>query len=269
MNRPLAAASLALAFSSGCLAYNDSCQPLVEDPEAVIGYLGEDIRLDKSSVRHDNNAIGQLAADALLHAEDESSAPAVLGVINGGGLRAEGLCVSHAVAPKGPMAQGLLYEILLFQNPVATVDLSEQQLVAMMEHSVENLLPAGQPVVAVPGYLLHVSEGTTVQVDCERPKGQRIVSMKVGNTQVQIPARSGNTVRYRVAMTTYLLDGGDGYGGIFGDAGTDATRNPVRARKLGGTDTGITAGYMKARYPDEANALRTEQRIIFENCASP
>ena len=60
MNRPLLTALLAAVLSPGlgCLAYNDPCQPLVPDPDSVLGYLGEDVYLDKPYARHDNNALG-------------------------------------------------------------------------------------------------------------------------------------------------------------------------------------------------------------------
>jgi hypothetical protein len=62
----LLAAALAPAF--GCVAYNDPCQPLVDNPDAIVGFLGEDVLIDRPYARHDNNALGQLAADALRHA---------------------------------------------------------------------------------------------------------------------------------------------------------------------------------------------------------
>jgi 2',3'-cyclic-nucleotide 2'-phosphodiesterase (5'-nucleotidase family) len=260
---------VALAPGLGCLEYNDPCQPLVDDPDAVIGYLAHDVLLDRPYTRHDNNGIGQLAADAFRHAEDGSSAPAELGVVNGGALRAEGLCVTRTVAPKGPLKNGLLHEILLFENAVVTVDLTEQQLVAMLEHAVGGLFVEGQPIVSPSGAFLHVSEGTTVQVDCSRARGQRLVGLTVNDRAVPLPPRSDPSVRYRVAMPNFLLNGGDGYGPIFGEAGKDPARNPVTARKLRGTDANLAEGYMREHYPSEAQPLRETQRIVFQNCALP
>ncbi|HEY0094775.1 MAG TPA: 5'-nucleotidase C-terminal domain-containing protein, partial [Archangium sp.] len=149
MSRTLTAALLAVALAPGlgCLQYNDPCQPLVDDPESTVGYLAEDVFLDRPYARHDNNALGQLAADAFRHAEDGSKAPAELGVINGGSLRAEGLCVTRTVIPRGPLKNGLLHEVLLFENAVVTVNLTEQQLVAMFEHAAAGLYPEGQPIL--------------------------------------------------------------------------------------------------------------------------
>jgi 2',3'-cyclic-nucleotide 2'-phosphodiesterase (5'-nucleotidase family) len=273
MSRSLKAALLAVALAPGlgCLQFNDPCQPLVEDPDSIVGYLADDVFLDKPFARHDNHAIGQLAADALRHAEDGSKAPAELGVVNGGALRAEGLCVTRTVIRKGPLKNGLLHEVLLFENSVVTVDLTEQQLVAMLERSVEALSQEGQPIVSPSGAFLHVSAGTTLRVDCSRPRGQRLVELKVNERVVPLPARTDSAIRYRVAMADFLLDGGDGYGSIFKDAATDLSRNPVKARVEAGkaTDTNLTEAWMRARHGTESQALREEGRVVFVNCARP
>ncbi|HYH98283.1 5'-nucleotidase [Hyalangium sp.] len=271
MNRLSLAALLATALvpGLGCLAYNDPCQPLVDDPDAVLGYLGEDIYLERPFARHDNHALGQLAADSYQHIEDDSSLRAVLGVVNGGSIRAEGLCITRTMLPHGPLTDGVLHEVLLFENQVVTVNLTEKELVDMFEHSVGALLPAGQPVPNPSGAFLHVSESTTLRVDCEYPRGQRVRELTVGGTPVPLPPRGDAVARYRVGMTSFLLGGGDGYGPIFGTAGQDPARNPVYSQKEGGVDSNIVAAYMRATYPTEARPLREAERIVFENCARP
>lgn len=274
MSRTLTAALLLAVVVTpgpGCLRYNDQCQPLVADPKSTVGYLAEDVFLDKPYARHDNNALGQLAADAFLHAEDGSKAPAELGVINGGSLRAEGLCVTRTVIPRGPLENGLLHEVLLFENAVVTVDLTEQQLVAMFEHAVAGLYPEGQSILTPPGAFLHVSEGTTVRVDCERPVGQRVVELRVNARTVPLPPRAAPSTFYRVAMPDFLLRGGDGYGSIFKDAATDLSRNPVTASTAEGkaTDANLTEAHMRSYHSTEGRGLREAGRILFEHCARP
>jgi 5'-nucleotidase / UDP-sugar diphosphatase len=271
MNRPFLAALVAAALMPGlgCLAYNDPCQPLVDEPNRELGYLGEDVYLDRPFARHDNNALGQLAADAYQHIEDDSPARAMLGIVNGGSIRAEGLCVTRAMLPKGPLTDGVLHEVLLFENQVVSVNLTEKELVDMFEHSVGGLLQAGQPISSPSGAFLHVSDSTTLRVDCEYPRGQRVRELTVAGTPVPLPPRTDNVARYRVAMTSFLLEGGDGYGPIFGNAGKDPARNPVRSQKLQGVDSNIAAAYMKATYSTEAQPLKEAGRIVFENCARP
>ena len=271
MNRLLLTALLAAALSPGlgCLAYNDPCQPLVPEPDSVLGYLGEDVYLDKPYARHSNNAIGQLAADSYQHAEDDSSAPAALGIVNGGSIRAEGLCVTRTMLPKGALTNGVLHEVLLFENQVVTVDLTEKELVDMFEHAVGDLVPSAQPISSAPGGFLHVSGSTTLRVDCEYPRGQRVKAIKIGSTTVPLPPRTDSTPRYRVAMPSFLITGGDGYGAVFGNAGNNPVRNPVQSRKLGGVDSNIAAGYMRTTYSTEALPLKESPRIILDNCAQP
>lgn len=271
MNRPLITALLAAVLSPGlgCLAYNDPCQPLVPEPESVLGYLGEDVYLDKPFARHANNALGQLAADSYQHAEDDSQAPAQLGIVNGGSIRAEGLCVVRTMLPKGPLTNGVLHEVLLFENQVVTVNLTEKEVVDMFERSAGLLVPSSQPIANPGGGFLHVSESVTLRVDCEYPVGQRVRELKIGTTTVPLPPRTDPSRQYRVAMPSFLIDGGDGYGAIFGNAGRDPSRNPSQSRKLGGVDSNIAAGYMRTAYASEAAPLREAQRIIFENCAQP
>ncbi|WP_426752776.1 5'-nucleotidase C-terminal domain-containing protein [Myxococcus sp. Y35] len=265
-------AALAIAVGAlhgGCIEYNDACQPLVEDPDAIVGYLGHEVFLDKVFTRHDNNALAQLVADAFLHAEDDSTRPAQLGVVNGGSLRQEGLCVTRTSLRKGPLTDGVLHELILFENLVVTVDLTEKELVDMMELSVGALYLEGQSIASPSGAFLHVSEGSSLRVDCSRPRGARVRELTVAGRAVPLPPREDASIRYRVAMNAYILDGGDGYGAVLGNAGKDPDRNPVQARKLGGTDANITSAYMKAKHPTPVQALMEEQRVVFENCALP
>ncbi|MFP2932752.1 5'-nucleotidase C-terminal domain-containing protein [Pyxidicoccus sp. 3LG] len=269
---PASLLAAALAFAaplSGCIAYNDSCQPLVEDPDAVVGYLGQDVLLDKPFTRHDNNALAQAVADAFLHAEDSSAKPAVLGIVNGGSLRAEGLCVTRTSLRKGPLTDGVLHELILFENLVVTVDLTEKQLVDMLEHSVGSLYREGQEIASPSGAFLHVSAGSSLRVDCAMPRGQRVRELTVGGRALTLPPSEDPSVRYRVAMPTFILEGGDGYGAALGNAGKDPDRNPVQARKVGGTDANLTSAYMKEKYPTPVQALVEEPRVVFVNCALP
>jgi 5'-nucleotidase / UDP-sugar diphosphatase len=275
MSRPLplrlALLVLALLPGVGCLAYNDQCQPLIADPDTVLGFLGNDVYLDRIYTRHDNHALGQLAASALRHAEDGSKAPAELGVVNGGSLRAEGLCATRTSIPKGPLKNGLLHEVLLFENSVVTVDLTEKQVVDMFERSASGLFPAGQSIISPTGAFLQVSDGVSLTVDCSRAAGQRVVGLKVNERTVPLPARTDASIRYRVAMSGYLAGGGDGYGAIFKDAASDVSRNPVVAAGAEGraTDVNLTEAYMRTNHASEAQALREEGRIVFVKCARP
>lgn len=257
--------ALAASVSAGCIEYNPECAALVENPDQEIGYLGEVVRLDRPYTRHANNAIGQLVAEAFLHALDDSAAPAELGIENGGGIRMEGVCITRDRLQPGPIKRGVLHEILPFDNLVVAIDVTEPELVAMMEHSVEGLSPSGTVITNPPGFFLHIAGGT-VTVDCARSAGARVTAMTVGSRTVSIPGDSAK--KYRVAMTSFIAQGNDAFTMLTG-AENDPARNPARATKAGGTDARITAQWFEENYT-EANPLVSDKtRITFVNCASP
>lgn len=267
--RPLTAIALwlgTLAASAGCIAYNEQCEGLVERPKEPIGYITEDIYLDKPNARHANNAIGQMAADAFVDAFADP--PAQLGVVNGGAIRAEGICITRNVLPKGSrMTNGLLHEILLFENLVSAVDLTEDELYRMMEHSVARLSPEGQAITAPAGQFLQVSAQVAMEVDCLAAPGSRVTALRVGSETLQRTGRPGKF--FRVALVSFLLGGGDGYDMLVAP-GRDPGRNPAQAQRFGGIDSNLAADYMRRHYNEEGKGLAVDRnRILLRNCAVP
>lgn len=261
-------------LSAGCTTYNTDCTGLVENPEEPIGYLAEDVPLERSYARHANNALGQLAADAMLHARTTSSASGdegtELGVFNGGAIRDEGVCVTRERLPRGELTRGELHEVLLFSNVVTTLDLTGDELIAMFENSVSMLFPTGEVVVppSGSGRFLQISEGSHLTVDCSLPVGDRVTGLQIGTRDVFLEDREAV---YRVAISSFLLSGADGYTMLAG-LGNDSSRNPRQAIEFGGTDAHLTAEYLSETYPISAGAaggLRVEPRISFVGCASP
>lgn len=263
--RRLLFAAAALAGTAGCIAYNEQCQGLVDKPEEVVGYIAAPIYLDKPNARHDNNAIGQMEADAFVDAFADAGAsaprPADFGVVNGGGIRAEGLCVTRNILVPGPMKNGVLHEILLFENLVKAVDLTEPEVVLMFEHSVDRLLPVGKPIVSPAGQFLQVSSAVQMNVDCSQPSGKKVTKLFIGGKELLHPGDPGK--KYRIALTAYLL-GGDGYDMLVAPA-ANPDREPVQAQRFGGTDNNLTADYMKRTYnKDQASGLKKDpNRITF------
>ncbi|MHB8878067.1 MAG: 5'-nucleotidase C-terminal domain-containing protein [Myxococcaceae bacterium] len=271
----LFAAALAV-LSSGCLAYNEQCQGLVKDTEEVVGYIGETVYLDKPNARHANNALGQMAADAFVDAflETVDARPANFGVMNGGAIRAEGLCVTRNSLGEGLLKNGVLHEILLFENLVKAVDLTEPEVIRMMEHSVDRLVPAanplkpaGTPITSPAGQFLHVSKEVHLEVNCALTPGSRVTRLIIGGVTLPLPAGNPDK-RYRVALSAFLL-GGDGYDMLAAPA-TNPDRNPAQAQIHGGTDGNIAAEYMQDAYPDKEHGLKVDPtRIVLTNCAVP
>lgn len=271
MRHVLLLASLALA--PGCVAYNDQCQPLVENPSERVAFIakGTEVFLDRANARHGNNAVGQQAADGFVWVFSETDKPADFGVVNGGSIRAEGLCVTRNILSAGPLSNGVLHEILLFENPVQAVDLSEQEVIAMFEHSAERLFVSPAPIASPAGSFLQVSKDVTMTIDCSRPALDRVTSLSIGGTPIVKPGRLIDQRRLRMASSSFIVSGGDGYT-MLTDKGADPTRNLINAQRFGGIDSNIAGAYLKQSPYNatvEAGFKVEPSRITFMNCSVP
>jgi 2',3'-cyclic-nucleotide 2'-phosphodiesterase (5'-nucleotidase family) len=263
-------ASLCVVFLAGCVAYNDQCQPLVDNPQEQIAFIKNELWLDKPNARHADNAIGQQSADAYVWVFKDSGAPAQFAVVNGGAIRAEGLCVTRNILPVGPLTNGVLHEILLFQNLVDAVDLSEQEVWDMFERSAQPLYASPTTIAAPSGSFLQVSKEVHVEIDCSKTPLSRVTAISVGGVALQKPARPLSQVKFRVALPEFLL-GGDGYTMLAGK-GTDTTRNPSQAQRFGGIDSNIAAAYLKQsafNVSQEAGLTVDNSRVVLNNCSLP
>jgi 5'-nucleotidase len=128
-------------------------------------------------------ALGNLVVDAMLDAELDGQS-ADIAMHNNGGIR--------AALTKGPVSFGQLYAVLPFDNQLMAMDLTGEQVLRILEHSVSS--SPGKMQVA----------GMTFQFDTSRPVGDRILEATVGGESLE-PARL-----YRVVTIDYLASGGDG-----------------------------------------------------------
>lgn len=268
--------ALALLLSLGCVEFNPECPQLVEDPEAVAGVLAHDVYLDKPNARHANNAFGQAAAEAFRQAIDGAE----LGLINGGGLRAEGLCETRNVLPAGELTHGALADVMLFNNLVVGLDVTRNELLWVLENSVRGLSREGEPITDPPGAFLHLSSGsglTRMRVDCSKdppdddgreggaPVDGRVTELIVNGRDV---FAAPEDARFRVAMSDYVINYEGGIAHILSTKDDDLSRNPVR----GDIDSGIVAAFMEANYDGGSPSARLSvdpDRIAFEGCATP
>lgn len=273
MMRSLFTALVVAITASGCVAYNDQCQPLVDNPNEKVAFIakGTEVYLDRPNARHGNNAIGQVAADAFAWVFSETDRPVDFAVVNGGSIRAEGLCITRNILREGPLTNGVLHEIMLFENSVQAVDLSEKEVIDMFEHSVERLFTAPAPIVSPAGSFLHVSKEVNMTVDCSRPPLDRIISLTIGGQALVKPGRAIDQKKLRVAASSFLIAGGDGYTMLAGK-GTDPSRNPLNAQRAGGIDSNIAALFLKQsafNMTVEAGFKVEPSRISFMNCSVP
>lgn len=130
--------------------------------------------------------LGGLIADAL---REKSGAD--IGIINGGGIR------SDRVYPPGPITQKDVLSILPFGNFFLKVELSGKDIKKALERGVGGL---PEPKGAFP----QVS-GVTFEVVVSATPGKRVRNVMANNT----PIEDGKA--YTVALSDYLVAGGDGY----------------------------------------------------------
>lgn len=265
--------SFVVGSFSGCIAFNDDCQALVDNPNERVAYVakGTEVFLDRANARHANNAIAQAGADAFVWVFGDS-ARVSFGVLNSGSVRDQGACVLRSILREGPLTRGVLGEILPFENPLRAVDLSELEVFEMFEHSVSRLVANPGPIVAPSGAFLQVSREVTLQVDCALGAGSRITNLRIGGQTITRGAfRPFPATKYRVALPAFLLDGNDGYTVLMGK-GDDPARNPGQAQRFGGVDSRVTMGWLAQSDFNtslEAGLKVDPNRVRLMNCSVP
>lgn len=259
-----------LVWLTGCVAYNEQCQALVENPNEKVAILAKELWLDRPNTRHAPNALGQAEADSFVDVfapPPGTDGGVDFAVVNGGALRAEGLCgTTRNILPVTAigLTNGVLHEILLFENLVDAVNLTEPEVIAVFEHSAERLFPAPTPIASPAGSFLQVSKEVELVIDCSKPPLSRVTSLKIGGKVVTKPG-SVNTI-FRIALVSFLL-GGDGYTMLAG-IGQDPTRFPAQAQRFGGVDSNITADYLRRTYLKEPGLQLdpAAPRVVLQNC---
>jgi len=142
---------------------------------------------DNATCRNAECAIGNLIAEAMLHAAPSAD----VALQNGGGIRA-GLSA-------GTITMGDVLTVLPFANTVATATIRGAYLLQALENGVSQ--PGGGRFVQVAGLRL--------VVDFSRPEGQRIVSAIVTRGERAGPIDPERA--YRIVTNNFMRAGGDGY----------------------------------------------------------
>jgi 5'-nucleotidase / UDP-sugar diphosphatase len=267
----------AVFVGSGCLAFNDDCQALIDNPDERVAFVasGTEIFLDRPNARHANNAIAQSAADAFVWVFNSQPGPTStvsFGVINGGSVRDQGACELRNIVREGPITRGALGEMLPFENAVRAVDLSEQEVVDLFELSVSRLFASPTPILSPSGAFLQVSKEVSMEVDCARPVNSRITSLRIGSqTVTRGMTRPFPATKYRVALPSFILAGNDDYTVLMGK-GDDPSRNPGQAQRFGGVDSRVTMAYLvqsEFNRTLESGLKVDPNRVRLLNCSEP
>jgi 5'-nucleotidase len=144
---------------------------------------------------HGESTVGHLVADAQWAAtRAPAQGGAELALTNPGGLRGDLLCDGQQ--PPCAVGYGALFTVQPFGNDVVVLTLTGAQLRALLEQQVR---PDGT------AKLLQPSASLRYTWTASAPAGQHVSDLSVGGQPVQ-PGRD-----YRVAVNSFLADGGDGF----------------------------------------------------------
>jgi 5'-nucleotidase len=158
----------------------------------VIGRTTTPLDAVAEHVRSAESNLGNLFADAVREAMGADVA-----ILNGGSIR------SNRVFPVGNLTRGDVLAMHPFGSVSCKVEVSGSTILAALNHGVGRL---GESLGRFP----QVS-GLTLRVVPSAPPGARVQDVRIGGAPLD-PER-----RYTLAITEYMLQGGDGYS-MFADA---------------------------------------------------
>ncbi len=110
--------------------------------------------------------------------------------------------------PKGPTSVRQWYALLPYENRLARIRISGQQLKAYLEHAARYYNPPYMPELTsglMGGYDFDTVEGVTYVLDLMKPVGRRVVNLRYQGQPV------GAEQSFTLALTSYRLRGGGGY----------------------------------------------------------
>ncbi|MFF9126853.1 bifunctional metallophosphatase/5'-nucleotidase [Streptomyces sp. NPDC014889] len=161
-----------------------------------IGYITKDITRNGSV----ESPLGDLIADAQLAHAKSLDSRAVVALMNPGGIRADLVYAASGKEGDGVVTFGEGFAVQPFSNTVNLKDLTGAQLVTVLKQQVSG------SNAAAPKYL-QISSSLTYTLDLTKTGADRVVedSIRVDGKPVDPNAT------YRVAMNSFLADGGDGF----------------------------------------------------------
>ncbi len=115
---------------------------------------------------------------------------------------------SRLFIPKGPTSIRQFYALQPYENLVARIRISGDQLRRYLEHAAHAFNPSWEPELfnkEVPGYDYDMVDGVTYALDLGKPVGSRVVDLKFNGQPVR-PEQS-----FTLAISSYRLRGGGGY----------------------------------------------------------
>ncbi len=164
--------------------------PLTELQKQVVGSTSVALNGERADVRSKETNLGNLIADGMA-AKANEVIPTYIAMQNGGGIRAS--------MDQGDITLGEVLTVLPFGNNLVTLDLTGNEILAALEHSVS--APGA-------GAFMQVS-GLKFKYDPVKPVGERVWHVEALTADGYEELQPDKT--YRVATNAFTADGGDGY----------------------------------------------------------
>ena len=180
---------------------------------AVVGIVTTDITREQNDAGE--SALGNVIADAHLAAtSNPDTGNAVVAFMNPGGIRDEIRFANSGTEADGEVTYGEAFSVHPFGNSLVTMTLTGAQIDSLLEQQFDDE-DTGY------GNMLQVSEGFTYTWDAASPAGSKV---DIAGIEIDGAAVKPNG-RYRVAVNSYLADGGSGFS-VF-EEGTERTGGEI------------------------------------------
>jgi 5'-nucleotidase len=199
--------------------WNELAAPVANRP---IGYIAEDIA-GRGTATDPETPLGDVIADAQLAHARTIDPETDLALMNPGGVRADLTYAASGSEGDGVVTYGEGFTVQPFSNTVNLLDLTGEQLLAVLREQVSGVNEAAPKI-------LQPSDGFGYTLDLTRSGAERIVADSVTvNGEPLDPSAT-----YRVAVNSFLAGGGDGFATL-----AEGT-NPV----VGGDDMAALEEYL-------------------------
>ncbi|MFE9308921.1 bifunctional metallophosphatase/5'-nucleotidase [Streptomyces sp. NPDC088353] len=161
-----------------------------------VGYITKDVTRNGAV----ESPLGDLIADAQLAHAKSLDSRAVVALMNPGGIRADLVYAASGKEGDGVVTFGEGFAVQPFSNTVNLKNLTGAQLITVLKQQVSG------SNAAAPKYL-QISSGLTYTLDLTKTGADRVVedSIRLDGKAIDPSAT------YRVAMNSFLADGGDGF----------------------------------------------------------
>jgi 2',3'-cyclic-nucleotide 2'-phosphodiesterase (5'-nucleotidase family) len=163
-------------------------KPIEDVKNIIIGSTTLPLNGERQDVRTKETNLGNLITDAMLETANQY-APTQIAFQNGGGIRSS--------INAGDITVGEVLEVLPFGNTLVTLNLTGEEILYALEHSVSNIEGKAGQFLQVSGMMFHF--------DPTKPTGERIKDVKIQGNSLD-PDKM-----YRVAVNAFLAGGGDGF----------------------------------------------------------